>query len=135
MAYKPGKYLKVKIDGTELVGLRSKELSWEQDFAEATTQDSPGDAKEYVPTQDDATISFDGLHNPDLTGETLSSIFTKLQNKTEFEVVLGGLNSGDITLTANAYMSSITWSGDYADIQGMSGEIQRNGEFTVGSVT
>jgi hypothetical protein len=65
----------------------------------------------------------------------LSSIFTKLQNKTEFEVVLGGLNSGDITLTANAYMSSITWSGDYSDIQGMSGEIQRNGEFTVGSVT
>lgn len=135
MAYKAGKYLKVKIDDEELVGLRSKSVSWEQDFAEATTQDSPGDAKEYVPVQHDATVSFDGLHNPDLTGEQLSDIFDKLQNKTEFTFIIGGIEDGDMTLSASGYMSSIEWSGDYTDIQAMSGEIQRTGEFTKGTVS
>ncbi|MFO8022489.1 MAG: hypothetical protein R6U65_08480 [Perlabentimonas sp.] len=115
--------------------MRTSTFSWELDFGEATTADSPGDSKEYVPLQDDLTIDFDGLTNPDLAGKTMEDIFDLLQNKTKFTVVYGGTNTGDLQYSQDAYMSNVEWSNAYDDLQSFSGTIQRTGESTKQTAT
>ncbi len=130
MGYKAGYVLKVKIGDTALVGLRSKELSLETELAEATTDDSTGQYREYVPLQKGGTISVDGLYNPDLTGEGLSEVIGYLKNGTSVTVYFGGVEAGDTYEQSSGYISSVTWSGDNTDLQNYSVEIQLSGEIT-----
>src|SRR6056297_1274229 len=135
MAYKAGKALKLKIGGTEVVGLRSKELNYEADMAEATTQDSEEDWKEYLPLQKGGTISADGLYNPDLTGVAFDALVEDLKAGTELTVYFGGIENGDTYEEASAYINSVTWTGDYADIQNVSVEMTISGKPTTNTVS
>lgn len=128
MAYKKGLALKVKIDDEAVIGMRSKELNYEADLAEATTDDSPGMWKEYVPLQKGGTISIDGLHNPDLTGEGLSTFIANLKGGTEATVYFGGDEDGDEYEEATALVNSVTHSGEYTDLQNYSVEMTITGE-------
>ena len=136
MAVKKGRYLKVKVGGSILVGMTSKSLSEDMDFTEVTTDDTTGNAKEHMPTFHDATLDFEGLHDPDESDrENLEALFTKLENGTEFEwTIAEGVETGDYQKTAQGYMANITWEGDTQDSQSFSGTIQRTGPFTNGTV-
>ena len=128
MAGKAGKALKVKIDETEAVALRSKELNYSADMADATTQDSPGDWKEFIPLQKEGTISIEGLYNPDAGAEGLNAMVAKLKNGTKTTLYYGGIVTGDTYEEAEAYISDVTWSGDYGDLQNVSVEFQITGQ-------
>lgn len=134
MAGIAGKALKLKFDTVEVVALRSKELEYSAEMADATTQDSPGDWKEFLPLQKEGSVSFEGLHNPDAGDEGRASITEKLKNGTKVTVYFGGINTGDVYEECDGYISSITWSGDYGDIQNVSGEIQLTGQPTTNTV-
>ncbi len=128
MGYKAGHVLKIKIGDTAVVGLRSKELNYESELAEATTDDSSGQWREYVPLQKGGTVSADGLYNPDLTGENLFDFISNLKSGTEVTVYFGGVESGDSYEEASAYINSVTWSGDNTDLQNYSVEMTINGQ-------
>jgi predicted secreted protein len=128
MGYKAGNLLKVKIDTTAAVGLRSKELNYTLDLAEATTDDSTGSWKEYVPLQKGGTVSIDGLYNPDLTGENLWDFIAKLKNGTQVTLYWGGIETGDSYEEASAFINDVTHSGEYTDIQNYSVEMTITGE-------
>ncbi|MBS3742614.1 MAG: hypothetical protein KGY74_10880 [Candidatus Cloacimonetes bacterium] len=110
------------------MGLRSKELNYESELAEATTDDSTGQWREYVPLQKGGTVSADGLYNPDLTGENLFDFISNLKSGTEVTVYFGGVESGDSYEEASAYINSVTWSGDNTDLQNYSVEMTINGQ-------
>ena len=128
MGYKAGYVLKIKIGDTAVVGLRSKELNFESEMAEATTDDSTGQRREYVPLQKGGTVSADGLYNPDLTGTNLFDFISNLKNGTEVTLYFGGIETGDQYEEASAYINSVTWSGDNTDLQNYSVEMTINGE-------
>jgi len=136
MSKKKGRYLKIKIADTTLVAMTSKSLSEEMDFEEITTDDSEGNAKEHMPTFHNATIDFEGLHDPDTADrETLEDLFTKLEAGTKFEFTIAeGIETGDYQKTAQGYVSSIDWEGETQSAQSFSGTIQRTGPFTNGQV-
>lgn len=135
MGYKKGLALKVKIGDQAVVGLRSKELSYEADLAEATNDDSPGMWKEYVPLQKGGTISVDGLYNPDLTGAGLSEFLANLKSGSEATLYFGGIEVGDTYEEAVAIVNSVTWSGEYTDLQTYSVELTITGEPLTKTVT
>jgi len=135
MAYKKGLALKVQIDDTAVIGMRSKELNFEADLAEATTDDSTDMWKEYVSLQKGGTVSVDGLHNPDLTGEGLDSFITKLKAGTEATVYFGGTESGDSYEEGSAIVNSVTHSGEYTDLQNYSVEMTFTGVVETKTVT
>lgn len=136
MSIKKGRYLKVKIGGSVLVGMTSKSLSEDMDFEEVTTDDSSGNAKEHLPMYHDATLDFEGLHDPDTSSrEHLSDLFDKLEAGTEFEFTIAeGVETGDYQKTAQGYVANITWEGETQSSQSFSGTIQRTGPFTNGTV-
>jgi predicted secreted protein len=135
MAGNTGKALKVKIDDTAAVALRSKELNYTAEMADATTQDSTGDWKEFVPLQKEGTVSMEGLYNPDAGSEGLDDFITKLKNGTKCTVYFGGIETGDTYEECDGYIADITWSGDYGDLQNVSVEIQLTGEPETKTVT
>jgi len=135
MGYKAGYILKVKIGDTAVVGLRSKELNYEAEMAEATTDDSPEQWREYVPLQKGGTVSAEGLYNPDLTGENLFDFIANLKSGTEVSIYFGGVESGDSYEEASAYINSVTWSGDNTDLQNYSVEMTINGKPVTKSVS
>ncbi|MFW5916533.1 MAG: phage tail tube protein [Bacteroidota bacterium] len=136
MAIKKGRYLTVKIGEDVLVGMTSKSLSEDMDFEEVTTDDSSGNAKEHMPTFHDATVDFEGLHDPDTDDrEHLKDLFDKLEDGTEFEwTIAEGVDTGDYKKTAQGFMASISWEGETQSAQSFSGTIQRTGQFTNGTV-
>lgn len=128
MAYKKGLALKVKIGDQAVVGIRSKELNYEADLAEATTDDSVDMWKEYVSLQKGGTISVEGLHNPDLTGSGLAEFLANLKTGAEATVYFGGIEVGDSYEEASAIVNSVTWSGEYTDLQNYSVEMTITGK-------
>ena len=129
-----GRLIKIKIDSTVLVGLRSVSRSTEVDMAEATTAESAAMWKEFEPLYKGMTLSAEGLVITGSSNTTPEDIYDKIAAGTQITVYYGGIESGDTYWEASAYFTSLEEENSHDDLQTYSTEIQITGQPTKGEV-
>jgi hypothetical protein len=131
MAKQPGYSMKIKVEGLTLLGIRSINRDFSTDMAEATSQDSTGRHKEYLPMYKDTTYSVEIVTDPAADGVSNVSkeeLYTYMNNATKVTIYYGGVESGDKYWEQEGYFTSIGETNDYADVQTVSVEIQGTGQ-------
>ena len=134
MGAKGGYLIKIQLDGTTLVGMRSGSRSTEADMAEATTAESTNQWKEFVPLFKGQTLSAEGLKVYGSANLSAEAIYDLLAAGTKSTVYYGGIESGDTYWEADAYITTLDEENAYDDLQGYSAEIQITGEPTKDTV-
>ncbi|MFO8021527.1 MAG: phage tail tube protein [Perlabentimonas sp.] len=130
-----GRLIKIEIDDTVLVGLRSVSRSTEADMAEATTAESTNQWKEFEPLYKGQTLSAEGLVVTGSDNETPEDLYDLIAAGTKVTCYYGGLETGDTYYEADAYISSLEEENSYDDLQSYSCEIQITGEPTKDTVS
>ena len=130
-----GRLIKIKIDDTVLVGLRSVSRSTELDLAEATTAESTNQWKEYEPMYKGQTMSAEGLVISGSSNTTPEDLYDLIAAATKVTAYYGGIESGDTYYEADAYINSLEEENSYDDLQSYSAEIQITGEPTKATVS
>lgn len=132
----PGGYLiKVKVDDTVLVGMRSGSRSTEVDLAECTTAESTAQWKEFEPLYKGQTVSVEGLVKAGTSNKDPEDIYDLIAAGTQVTLYYGGIVSGDTYWTASAYAGSLEEDNSYDDLQSYSCEFTITGQPTKATVS
>ena len=135
MAKAGGYLIKVKVDSTVLVGMRSGSRSTEANMADATTAESTNQWNEYIPLFKGQTVSVEGLRDAATSNTSVEDLYDLLAAGTKVTLYYGGIESGDVYWEADAYVMSLEEENSYDDLQSYSAEFQITGQPTKGSVT
>ena len=130
-----GRLIKLNIDDTVLVGLRSVSRSTELDLAEATTAESTNQWKEYEAMYKGQTMSAEGLVISGSSNTTPEDLYDLIAAATKVTAYYGGTETGDTYYEADALINSLEEENSYDDLQSYSVEIQITGEPTKGTVS
>jgi len=130
-----GRLIKLNIDDTVLVGLRSVSRSTELDLAEATTAESTNQWKEYEAMYKGQTMSAEGLVISGSSNTTPEDLYDLIAAATKVTAYYGGTESGDTYYEADALINSLEEENSYDDLQSYSVEIQITGEPTKATVS
>lgn len=133
MAKFDGRLIALLIEDVKLVGRTTSSINMSADMLDATTADSAG-YKEYIPGEKGATISVAGLYDPAAV-EGVSESVAYLKGGTQLTVKWGGTEPGDTYWYAEAFISSVSITGDKNTVAGYSLEIQITGEWTEATVS
>jgi len=130
-----GRLIKLNIDDTVLVGLRSVSRSTELDLAEATTAESTNQWKEYEAMYKGQTMSAEGLVISGSSNTTPEDLYDLIAAATKVTAYYGGTETGDTYYEADALINSLEEENSYDDLQSYSVEIQITGEPTKSTVS
>ena len=130
-----GRLIKVKVDDTVLVGLRSVSRSTEADMAEATTAESTNQWKEFEPMYKGMSVSAEGLMITGTSNTSPEDLYDLLAAGTKVTLYYGGIESGDTYYEVDAYVMSLEEENSYDDLQTYSAEFQVSGEPTKATVS
>jgi predicted secreted protein len=131
-----GKELPLKIHSTsttvQILNLQSNGISFSTDTREVTTKDSVK-YREYRPTFQDATISFEGLFSAAVTTNGFEDIIAFKDAGTEIFWEIGTGVTGTQKYTGKGYITSLDVDSPLDDNVTFSGEIQNTGDLTIGT--
>lgn len=127
MALINGTNLVVKVGGNALLKATTASLEMSVDMPDATTKDSAGWAEFFAGVRS-FTVSSDGLIDYAVgTPVSTDELVTMLINRTTVVLTFSTFASGDMLLTGNAYVSSISQTADMESPSGFSVTFQGTG--------
>ncbi len=132
-----GTSLLVQVAGTTITGQVESGVSMVRDLIEITNKQSPGQAKAYLAAEGEYGGEFTASYNYDTTGaaENFETAFDDFKANTSQTVTFGGVESGDLYLTASAMIRNIDWNGPKAGVASCSVTYQITGEISKATVS
>jgi predicted secreted protein len=134
MALINGTNLTIKVAGVQLLKATTASLELSVDLPDATTKDSAGWSEFFAGVRS-WTLSSDGLvdYATDAKVET-DELVTLLINRSTVVVEFSTATSGDMKLSGNAYVTSISQTADMESPAGFSVSFQGTGTLTQSTV-
>ena len=134
MALINGTNLTIKVGGVALLKATTASLELSVDLPDATTKDSAGWSEFFAGVRS-WTLSSDGLvdYATDAKVET-DELVTMLINRATVAVTFSTATSGDMLLSGNAYVTSISQTADMESPAGFSVSFQGTGALTQSTV-
>ena len=134
MALINGTNLVIKIDGNPILKATTASLEMSVDMPDATTKDSAGWAEFFAGVRS-WTLSSDGLVDYASSGSVeTDELVTLLINRAAVAVEFATSTAGDMKLSGNAYITSISQTADMESPSGFSVSFQGTGALTQGTV-
>ena len=125
---KDGTLLLVQIGGVTLTGLLDNSLDYDPGLEEVTTKDSSGH-KNYAAFEDDWSVAFTALHDPDNTYGA-KQILAAAKAGTAVTVIFGEVTASADYWTGLAKFGPVTLSGPKGTPSEVSGTLQGCGELS-----
>lgn len=126
-----GKIIAVQFGSDTLLGRVSSDWSITVDTVETTTADNAGGAKTYLPGEFGATLNVSGLQG--LKNESASPqkvLFSVAKNKTVATLIWGSTTGGELSYSAQAFVTSFSPTANKNEALGYSATFQITGEIT-----
>lgn len=134
MALINGTNLVIKIDGNPILKATTASLEMSVDMPDATTKDSAGWAEFFAGVRS-WTLSSDGLIDYASSGSVeTDELVTLLINRTAVAVEFATSTAGDMKLSGNAFITSISQTADMESPSGFSVSFQGTGALTQATV-
>jgi predicted secreted protein len=129
MAKMNGSLIVLSIDGDKIIGLTSNNLDFTADEIETTAKDSTGRWKEFIQGEKGGTIAFEARYDDqEGAGElNFGKLFAAFNTGAAFDVIFGESGAGNSVISAEGFLTAISWAAPQNEAAGVTGTIRLTG--------